>query len=409
MKRIFTTIMLLALTLNVFAQAPEKMSYQAVIRGADGKLVKETLIGVKISILRGSGVNEAVAVYEETHPVEEGELKTNSNGLISLEIGLGETSGNFSLIDWSNGPFFIKTETDPAGGTNYTVDGTSQLLSVPYALHAKTATTITTPTADISLKGKDADDKDKNYRLVDVGDPSNPTDAVNRQYVDDMNKLIKDRIFVGDDKGNKKQFKIENDSDVTIKVSDEVTGDGEALVGSLEISSDFKVNNQMLDKENISLSGFGEATADVSLGGYKLIDVKTPSASGHAVNKEYTDNLIQAELYGENGGYIKFPNGIIMQWGVWISPDWWQSWSFSVKFPISFPNKCLNITTSSYIEYMCINGMWDSGDSCGGEEYYYPPYGDDDYTTDSPAWDRYFIINDSYMSQNHVYWQAIGY
>ena len=56
-----------------------------------------------------------------------------------IEIGTGITSDDFSAINWSNGSYYIKTETDPAGGNNFTITGTSQLLSVPYALHSKTA------------------------------------------------------------------------------------------------------------------------------------------------------------------------------------------------------------------------------------------------------------------------------
>jgi len=63
--------------------------------------------------------------------------------LVSIEIGTGATSDDFSAIDWANGPYFIKTETDPTGGTTYTITGTNQLLSVPYAMHAKTADTVT--------------------------------------------------------------------------------------------------------------------------------------------------------------------------------------------------------------------------------------------------------------------------
>ena len=63
--------------------------------------------------------------------------------MVSLEIGAGTlVSGDFSTIDWASGPYFLKTETDPTGGTAYTITGSSQLLSVPYALHAKTAETV---------------------------------------------------------------------------------------------------------------------------------------------------------------------------------------------------------------------------------------------------------------------------
>ena len=67
---------------------------------------------------------------------------TNTNGLVTLEIGTGTTSDDFSAIDWTAGPYFIKTEIDPEGGVNYTITGISQVLSVPYALHAQTADSI---------------------------------------------------------------------------------------------------------------------------------------------------------------------------------------------------------------------------------------------------------------------------
>jgi hypothetical protein len=123
---------------SVVAQSPEKMSYQAVIRDANNHLVVNSAVGMKTSILKGSA--SGVVVYEEIfnpNPL------TNANGLISVEIGGGiPLFGTFGAIDWSAGPYFIKTETDPAGGTNYTITATSQLLSVPYALHAKDAESI---------------------------------------------------------------------------------------------------------------------------------------------------------------------------------------------------------------------------------------------------------------------------
>ena len=137
MKKIITICAALFITASVFAQAPEKMSYQAVIRDASDNLITNTQIGMQISILQGSA--SGTAVYVETQ-----EPTTNTNGLVSLEIGSGTVvSGDFTAIDWANGPYFIKTETDPTGGTSYSITGTSQLLSVPYALHAKTAETVT--------------------------------------------------------------------------------------------------------------------------------------------------------------------------------------------------------------------------------------------------------------------------
>ena len=116
----------------MFAQAPQRFTYQAVVRNESNTLVRGT-VGVRVSILQG-GVDGTV-VYQETHTTT-----TNINGLMTLEIGGGTVvNGDFATIDWATGPYFLKTETDPDGGTNYTIEGTQQLLSVPYALYAGSA------------------------------------------------------------------------------------------------------------------------------------------------------------------------------------------------------------------------------------------------------------------------------
>lgn len=132
MKRIFTLLALVALTLSVLAQSPDLMSYQAVLRDAQDDLLANQAVAVQISILQGAP--NGTAVYTEVHS-----LNTNDNGLISLMIGDGVTSDDFSTIDWGAGPYYIKTETDPAGGTNYTITSTTQLVSVPYAKYAEAA------------------------------------------------------------------------------------------------------------------------------------------------------------------------------------------------------------------------------------------------------------------------------
>lgn len=112
------------------AQAPSKISYQAVIRNSSNILVSNAPVGMKISILQFSP--NGASVYAETQ-----NPTSNENGLISIEIGGGTlVSGNFSAIDWSSGSYFLQTETDPNGGSNYTITGTSQLLSVPFSLYS---------------------------------------------------------------------------------------------------------------------------------------------------------------------------------------------------------------------------------------------------------------------------------
>jgi hypothetical protein len=132
MKKLFSFAIALFFAACLLAQSPQKLSYQAIIRNASGKLVQGGNVGIKITILQGSATG--TSVYTETHTAT-----TNANGLVSLEIGGGTPTGSFADIDWANGPYFLKTETDPAGGTNYSITGVSQLLSVPYALYSQKA------------------------------------------------------------------------------------------------------------------------------------------------------------------------------------------------------------------------------------------------------------------------------
>ena len=130
-QNIIKTVIIFSLFFTLFsasAQAPQKMSYQAIIRNASNGLVINANIGMRISILQGSSTG--ASVYTETQTTV-----TDSNGLVTLQIGGGiVVSGVFDSINWAFGSYFIKTETDPTGGTNYSIVGTNQLLSVPYAL-----------------------------------------------------------------------------------------------------------------------------------------------------------------------------------------------------------------------------------------------------------------------------------
>jgi hypothetical protein len=136
MKKFFKVVTVILLAINSWAQAPQSFSYQAVMRGLNNELVVNKPVGMKISLLQGSEIGNPI--YVETH-----NSMANANGLVSIAIGAGtKVSGDFETIDWSKGLYFVRTETDVSGGTSYSLTSVSQLLSVPYAIHAKTAESI---------------------------------------------------------------------------------------------------------------------------------------------------------------------------------------------------------------------------------------------------------------------------
>lgn len=131
MKKLITLILINTACLLVFAQAPQGFEYQAVVRNASGNILVSQSVGLQITLKQGSV--SGPSVYQETFTTT-----TNLYGLVNLQIGSGTTVDDFTTIDWATGPYFVEVALDVTGGTSYSVMGTSQLLSVPYALHAKT-------------------------------------------------------------------------------------------------------------------------------------------------------------------------------------------------------------------------------------------------------------------------------
>lgn len=130
MKNVFLWFAFLMLSLPGIAQAPQAFNYQGIARDASGTPLLTTDIALRIAIKKGA--LPGTQVYKETHNVQ-----TNKMGLFTIEVGHGHSQiGLFDAIEWGAGDHYIEIEMDPEGGTNFTLLGESQLLSVPYALYA---------------------------------------------------------------------------------------------------------------------------------------------------------------------------------------------------------------------------------------------------------------------------------
>jgi len=130
---VFIFCLFISIPALLFAHVPDRFSFQAVVRNANGDVVAVKNVGVRIQLLLGS--QTGTVVYAETH-----QTVTNAAGLFSIEIGGGTSvKGKIGQIDWGAGTYYLKAEIDPTGGDNYTITTVSQILSVPYARHAAVA------------------------------------------------------------------------------------------------------------------------------------------------------------------------------------------------------------------------------------------------------------------------------
>lgn len=175
------TVFLLALCTQTFAQAPNGLNYQAVVRNASGQAITDQSVSYRFNILEGSAVG--TEVYSEDHSVT-----TDDRGLVNMVIGEGSTSDNFEDIDWGSDNYFLEVEVDENGGSNYTTLGSSQFMSVPYAMHAKTAEDVDDADADasnelqtLSLNGNDL--SLSNGNTVTLPSSSVESDALAKAWV----------------------------------------------------------------------------------------------------------------------------------------------------------------------------------------------------------------------------------
>jgi len=178
MKQIIFSLSAILFTISIFAQAPQAINYQGVARNLAGNPLPNQNIGLQIAILQGS--SSGIEVYKETHNTTTTEL-----GLFSLQVGKGSVLiGNFELIDWSSEKYYLQIELDENGGENYTLIGSNELLSVPYALYAENSGNSTSKWTSNS--------KGIHYENGSVGigtvDPNYPLDII--RNIDSGNRTL---------------------------------------------------------------------------------------------------------------------------------------------------------------------------------------------------------------------------
>ena len=176
MKKFYAILCLAIASLTQLqAQAPQGFNYQATVRNSAGDLIINTNVYFKFNVVQGSLT--AVPIFTETHYVS-----TDDLGQVNLVIGQGTPSaGTFSELDWSLGSYYLGIELDTGNG--YLAMGTTQLLSVPYALYAENSGNATSATPNLEAvlaENNSANDQ----QIKDLQDPTEAQDAVTKTYVD---------------------------------------------------------------------------------------------------------------------------------------------------------------------------------------------------------------------------------
>lgn len=178
MKRLNILFALMLAVTTLFAQVPSQFTYQAVVRDANGSLLANGNVGLRLTLLQGSATGTTVWTSSQM-------VTTNANGLFTVAVGAGGAS--LDDVDWSQGPYFLKSEVDPTGGNNYTVSTIQQLISVPYAMRA--ATVESHSLADAASQGNAVQSQ-----IKQLSDPTEDLDAVNLRTLNAALALMQQRI-----------------------------------------------------------------------------------------------------------------------------------------------------------------------------------------------------------------------
>jgi uncharacterized protein (TIGR02145 family) len=172
MKKLFT-LLALVITIITFAQAPQGFNYQATVRNSAGALIVNQNVNFKFNIMLNSATS--LPVFSETHMAP-----TDDLGQVNLVIGQGTaTVGTFSTINWGTGNYYLGIELNT--GSGYVAMGTTQLLSVPYALYANSSGNAQTPTPNLAAVLA-VNNGANNLQIKNLADPTDAQDAVTKSF-----------------------------------------------------------------------------------------------------------------------------------------------------------------------------------------------------------------------------------
>jgi hypothetical protein len=176
MKKLYT-LLALVITLITFAQAPQGFNYQATVRNSAGALIVNQNVNFKFNVMLNSATS--LPIFSETHLAP-----TDDLGQVNLVIGQGTaTVGNFSTINWGTGNYYLGIELNTGNG--YVAMGTTQLLSVPYALYANSSGNAQTPTPNLASVLA-VNNGANNLKITNLAEPTTAQDAATKNYVDNQ-------------------------------------------------------------------------------------------------------------------------------------------------------------------------------------------------------------------------------
>ncbi len=374
MNRLMLGLALVCQTLGTFAQAPLKMSFQAVIRDADGNLVTSHNIGMRIQILQGSEFG--AAVFVETHSGA-----TSENGLLTLVIGEGSTvTGNMADIDWSAGPYFIKTETDPSGGTTYVITGISQILSVPYALYAEKAGDGFSGDYNDLTNKPDFTNWDKDASDDFSGSYNDLTDKPVIPVINDAAASV--ATVWSSSKTSAELASKANTADVYTKSNLQTSGQAQVHYGNLtnkptnldeDKTDDVTLTGDQTISGTKTFNGRIVAYSGINANNQRITNVATPTDPTDGVNKAYVDVLLSRiaalEDNLESGIFQDSRDNRYYGW-VKIGAQIWMSENLAYLPAVSTPG-----TESNTLPYYYIYGYSGTSVSDAKAETNYTTYG----------------------------------